>query len=94
LAEGAEKMKVAEYMQTLGNNVDNFATDDIEKAFRAGMLHAAEIAHNWRDEAHWDYVQRVLILHGEEPDNIAMIGFHYQSAFIHGVKHGVEGVSE
>jgi 1,6-anhydro-N-acetylmuramate kinase len=43
---------------------------------------------------HWDYVKSILETHGEEPENIKVIGFHYRSSFQHGFKHGVEFKNE
>ena len=45
-------------------------------------------------EAHWDYIESLLVNHGEDTKIIAMVKFHYISAFIHGWKHGVEEVIE
>ncbi len=39
---------------------------------------------------HWDYVKKVLKYDGIPPKTMTLIGFHYQSAFIHGYKHGRE----
>ena len=39
---------------------------------------------------HWEYVEELLIAHGEKNEDIELIGFHYRTAFIHGFKHGVE----
>lgn len=38
--------------------------------------------------AHWQYIETLLIAHGENARVIELIGFHYQSAMIHGYKHG------
>ena len=43
---------------------------------------------------HWDYVESVLIAHGESADVIYKCGFHYRTAFEHGFKHGVESAEE
>jgi len=41
-------------------------------------------------EQHWDYVRRVLEVHGEDDRTIAIIGHHYIEAFNHGYKHGMQ----
>ena len=38
-------------------------------------------------EEHWSYVEKVLVVAGEDELTIAKIRFHYISAFIHGYKH-------
>lgn len=40
--------------------------------------------------AHWSYVESVLIAHGVTMEIITQCGFHYRTAMIHGFKHGVE----
>ena len=46
--------------------------------------------------AHWDYVKQVILLHENMDAEIditqvvEMIGYHYQTAMIHGFKHGFE----
>lgn len=44
--------------------------------------------------AHWGYVKSLLELHGEEPGAIEKCGEHYQAAFVHGFKHGVDFCDE
>lgn len=44
-------------------------------------------------EAHWLYVKAVLMAHGMDKTLIELCGFHYQSAFVHGYKHGAEDAS-
>ncbi len=39
-------------------------------------------------EAHWGYIKNLLIQHNVNLDEIERIGFHYQTAMIHGYKHG------
>jgi len=39
-------------------------------------------------EAHWKYIKEVLTNHGIFEAEIERIGFHYQTAMIHGYKHG------
>ena len=41
-------------------------------------------------KAHWEYVEKLLRVHGEKEEVITKIGFHYRSALEHGIKHGVE----
>jgi hypothetical protein len=41
-------------------------------------------------DEHWKYVEALLKLHGEDPNVIRKIGFHYKTAFQHGMKHGKE----
>ena len=43
-------------------------------------------------EAHWQYVESVLVAHTEVAHVIERCKLHYISAFIHGYKHGVESV--
>ena len=40
--------------------------------------------------AHWDYILQVLTAHGVETRIKNLVGFHYQTAFEHGFKHGVD----
>lgn len=42
---------------------------------------------------HWEYVQGVMMVHGIDPITIDQCGSHYQDAFVHGYKHGVESTS-
>ena len=39
---------------------------------------------------HWQYIKSLLTTHKEDPETIEKIGFHYQSAFVHGYKHAKE----
>ncbi len=39
---------------------------------------------------HWHYIEETLRIHGEAEDTIRLIGYHYRSAMIHGIKHGLE----
>ena len=39
---------------------------------------------------HWGYIQGLLLAHRVDEEFIEMIGFHYQTAFIHGWKYGEE----
>ena len=42
-------------------------------------------------ELHWNYIKAILVIHGFADDySLNLIGFHYQTAFVHGFKHGVE----
>jgi hypothetical protein len=41
-------------------------------------------------EAHWKYVNSVLLLHGVTEREADIIGYHYRSAMIHGFKHGFD----
>lgn len=40
--------------------------------------------------SHWSYIEGMLRVHGESESYIAIIGFHYKTAFIHGYKHAEE----
>ena len=44
-------------------------------------------------DQHWKYIRQVLETHGAAGDEIARIGFHYLTAFVHGYKHGMEAVA-
>ena len=41
---------------------------------------------------HWEYIENLLrvSLPDEQRKSLTMIAFHYQTAFVHGFKHGVE----
>lgn len=39
---------------------------------------------------HWEYIERLLRIHGEDEVVIRKCGFHYQTAFVHGAKHALE----
>jgi hypothetical protein len=39
---------------------------------------------------HFDYISKVLETHGETPETIAKIRFHYIEAMVHGYKHALE----
>ena len=41
-------------------------------------------------EDHWDYIEALLIAHGEKVGNIEIARFHYKEAFRHGYKHSYE----
>jgi len=41
-------------------------------------------------DAHWLYIRKLLDVHGESPEVISKIKFHYKTAFEHGWKHGKE----
>lgn len=41
-------------------------------------------------DAHWGYINNLLDAHGESPESIDIIKFHYKTAFVHGYKHGRE----
>jgi hypothetical protein len=41
-------------------------------------------------EAHWSYIEKLLLTHGEPIENVEKIGFHYMSSMIHGYGHGHE----
>ena len=43
---------------------------------------------------HWNYIEKLLKTHVEDGYSISVISFHYQTAFIHGFKHGVEWLKE
>ena len=40
-------------------------------------------------EQHWKYIEKVLIIHGEDESVIGKIKFHYIQAMKHGYKHGL-----
>ena len=44
--------------------------------------------------AHWGYIEDLLKAHGETEDTIALVSFHYKSAFKHGYKHAEEDNEE
>ena len=52
---------------------------------KIGIKRAAKLA-----KQHAKYIRDLLSAHGEEDEKIELIIFHYQSAFVHGWKHGVE----
>jgi len=39
-------------------------------------------------ERHWEYIEKLLTVHGEELKIIGKIKFHYIQAMKHGYKHG------
>ena len=39
---------------------------------------------------HWEYLAKLLRVHGVGEEEIHKIGFHYKTAFIHGWKHCFE----
>lgn len=41
-------------------------------------------------DAHWNYIESVLQVHGESEEVIEKCGHHYRTAFIHGWKHADE----
>lgn len=41
-------------------------------------------------DEHWDFIKQLLETHGENPEIIQKIGFHYKTALIHGYGHGKE----
>ena len=43
-----------------------------------------------RVEEHWAYIRSLLEAHGESPNIIEKIGFHYRTAMLHGFGHGYE----
>ena len=43
---------------------------------------------------HAGYIEQLLEVHGESKETIIKSSFHYQTAFIHGFKHGVEWIKE
>jgi hypothetical protein len=40
-------------------------------------------------EQHWDYIESLLRVHGEDDKTIEKIKFHYIQAMKHGYKHGI-----
>ena len=38
---------------------------------------------------HWNYIENLLKIHGEEDSVIEKIKFHYVQAMTHGYKHGL-----
>lgn len=50
----------------------------------------------FREEAekHFEYVKKLLKLHGESDLVIEKIHFHYVEAMIHGYKHALEDMKE
>lgn len=45
-------------------------------------------------EAHWRYIESLLNAHGSNPNIMELIEFHYNTAFIHGYKHGQEDMND
>ena len=43
---------------------------------------------------HWSYIEKLIKNHNEPREIINKCDFHYQTAFIHGFKHGVEWLKE
>jgi hypothetical protein len=43
-------------------------------------------------DAHWRYVEDLLLTHNVPYDTTHLVGFHYRTAFRHGYKHGLEKV--
>lgn len=44
--------------------------------------------------AHWTYINGLLEVHGVKKSTLKKISYHYQTAFIHGYKHGFEDALE
>ena len=42
---------------------------------------------------HWAYIKQLLLTHGVQIEQVNIIGFHYETAFVHGYKHGQEDCS-
>jgi len=40
-------------------------------------------------EQHWNYIENLLKVHGEDESVIEKIKFHYIQAMKHGYKHGI-----
>ena len=63
--------------------------DVAEAAHDAGMKVQIRVDdEHSKAKDHWDYIAALLREHGESDAVILKIGFHYQTAFIHGYKHG------
>lgn len=45
-------------------------------------------------DAHWSYIEALLIQHGEDKHNIEIIGWHYRTSFVHGFKHGQQAYDD
>jgi hypothetical protein len=43
---------------------------------------------------HWNYIEEMLYIHGEESTTIDKIGYHYRTSFRHGFKHAMEEVND
>ena len=43
---------------------------------------------------HWGYVEALLKAHLVDDGVIAVVGYHYQTAFSHGYKHGQEDLQK
>jgi hypothetical protein len=41
-------------------------------------------------DAHWNYIEDLLITHGEDSKVVEKIEFHYKAAMLHGWKHAYE----
>lgn len=45
-------------------------------------------------ETHWEYIEKLLRVHGEDDKVIEKIKFHYIQAMKHGYKHGLSDVGQ
>lgn len=43
--------------------------------------------------SHWEYIRALLETHDIPQKTMDQIAFHYQSAFVHGWKHGKEDLN-
>jgi len=41
-------------------------------------------------DAHWAYIEDLLEVEGKTTSYIEIVGFHYRTAMMHGIKHGIE----
>jgi hypothetical protein len=45
-------------------------------------------------EEHWNYIEKLLLVHGESPKELEKIKYHYITAMEHGYKHAMEDFGE
>jgi hypothetical protein len=45
-------------------------------------------------EAHWNYIEGLLLTHGISKSVVETVAYHYTTAFQHGFEHGVEHMEE
>ena len=39
---------------------------------------------------HWNYIEGILKVHGEDDDTLQKLRYHYIESMIHGYKHAIE----
>lgn len=69
---------------------------DLDRLYDLGPIWASKDPSTYKDyldiltTEHWHYIQELLLIHEFDKQVIDKIEFHYQSAFKHGFKHGIE----